>query len=208
MKLKTLNCDNCNKDFSFPERHLKLKQKHKNNFCSKECRIDFKKVTLDIRKCVICEKDFSVKHYLKNKCCSRECADKITRPKTKILKCKCCDVEIKKSSYCKKCKEEGRPRYKKFNFKLPNEISLDDVTKRNGANRYDLVRFWARRFIIENNIELKCERCNYNKHVEIAHIKPICNFKPTDLISDINDLKNLKVLCPNCHWEFDNGLIV
>lgn len=208
MKLSTLNCENCNKDFSFPERHLKIKQKHKNNFCSAKCRIDFNKAKFDSRKCIVCTKDFSVKSYLKTKCCSRKCADKIAKPKTKFLYCKCCNLNIKKGSYCKKCKNENRSRYKKFNYKLPNEITLGEVTIRNGANRYDIVRYWARRYIIENNIDLKCEKCSYDKHVEVAHIKPISKFESLDFISEINKLENLKILCPNCHWEFDNGLIV
>ena len=208
MKLRALKCDNCNNEFTFPERQLKIKQKYKNNFCSIECRIKFKKVKLEIRRCVVCDQNFSIKHYLKSKCCSRGCADKVAKPKTKILSCKSCNICIDEGNYCNKCREEGRHRYKNFNYKLPNEITLEEVTARNGANRYDLVRFWARRYIIENKIDLKCEKCFYDKHVEVAHIKPICSFKGSDFISDINKLENIKILCPNCHWEFDNGLIV
>ena len=27
------------------------------------------------------------------------------------------------------------------------------------------------------------------------------------MLSKINDPKNLLPLCPNCHWEYDNGII-
>lgn len=49
-----------------------------------------------------------------------------------------------------------------------------------------------------------CETCNYFKHVEVCHIKPIREFRDTDLIGNVNALSNMKYLCPNCHWEFDN----
>ena len=49
-----------------------------------------------------------------------------------------------------------------------------------------------------------CCICGYNKHVQIAHIKPVSSFKETDLIGEINNIKNLVPLCPNHHWEYDN----
>lgn len=50
----------------------------------------------------------------------------------------------------------------------------------------------------------KCEKCGYDKHVEVCHVKSISLFSLDSLISEINDDSNLKILCPNCHWEFDN----
>ena len=49
-----------------------------------------------------------------------------------------------------------------------------------------------------------CEQCGYDKHVEVCHIKPIQSFPSQTAIDIINDISNLIVLCPNCHWEFDN----
>ena len=45
---------------------------------------------------------------------------------------------------------------------------------------------------------------NYDKHIEIAHIKAIKDFDPDTRLSQINDVSNLLPLCPNCHWEFDH----
>jgi predicted restriction endonuclease len=50
-----------------------------------------------------------------------------------------------------------------------------------------------------------CQNCNYDKHVELAHIKDIADFPVTTLIREVNDPINILVLCPNCHWEFDYG---
>lgn len=34
------------------------------------------------------------------------------------------------------------------------------------------------------------------------------SFSMDSLISEINSLENLIYLCPNCHWEFDNELLI
>jgi 5-methylcytosine-specific restriction endonuclease McrA len=52
--------------------------------------------------------------------------------------------------------------------------------------------------------ELSCEECGYDKHVEIAHIIPVSTFSVDTKLKTVHDRSNLKVLCPNCHWEFDN----
>jgi len=49
-----------------------------------------------------------------------------------------------------------------------------------------------------------CMNCGYNKHVEVCHIHPISLFPMDAAIDEINDLSNLVLLCPNCHWELDN----
>ena len=55
--------------------------------------------------------------------------------------------------------------------------------------------------------EYKCAVCGYNKHVEIAHIKAVADFDDSTPITEINDINNLIGLCPNHHWEYDNGLL-
>ena len=52
---------------------------------------------------------------------------------------------------------------------------------------------------------LVCIICGYTNHVEIAHITSVSEFADKTLISKINDSSNLVALCPNHHWEFDNG---
>ena len=52
-----------------------------------------------------------------------------------------------------------------------------------------------------------CKVCGYDKHVEVCHILPVSSFPPTALISEINAIENLVGLCPNHHWEFDEGLL-
>jgi predicted restriction endonuclease len=52
-----------------------------------------------------------------------------------------------------------------------------------------------------------CEVCGYNTHVEVCHIKSVSSFSDDTLITEINSIDNLVGLCPNHHWEFDNGKI-
>jgi predicted HNH restriction endonuclease len=52
-----------------------------------------------------------------------------------------------------------------------------------------------------------CMSCGYGKHIEVCHLRQITDFPDTATVDEVNDLSNLTVLCPNCHWEFDNGLI-
>lgn len=52
-----------------------------------------------------------------------------------------------------------------------------------------------------------CQRCSYSKHIELCHIKVIHTFDINSTLGEINSPDNLLILCPNCHWEFDNGLL-
>ena len=55
--------------------------------------------------------------------------------------------------------------------------------------------------------EKACVVCGYDKHVEVAHIRPVSEFSPEATVEEINRLQNLAGLCPNHHWEHDNGLL-
>lgn len=65
----------------------------------------------------------------------------------------------------------------------------------------------ARKVLLESDIPKECKTCGYTNHVEACHIKSVKDFSDDSLISEINDIKNLMYLCPNHHWEFDNGIL-
>lgn len=69
------------------------------------------------------------------------------------------------------------------------------------------VRDLARYNYDKANLPRACANCGYDKHVEICHIHAINRFPDDTPIAKINALSNLIALCPNCHWEFDNGLL-
>ena len=89
---------------------------------------------------------------------------------------------------------------------MTQELTLQDLVTSNSykCNQHVLIRGRAR--TIAKNLGWKsCSKCGYDKHIEIAHIKSINDFNSDTPISVINDITNLLPLCPNCHWEFDNG---
>lgn len=69
------------------------------------------------------------------------------------------------------------------------------------------IRKLAEKIYRESGKEFKCAICGYDKHVEIAHIKAVSEFPDDATIAEINDASNLIGLCPNHHWEYDNGIL-
>lgn len=53
-----------------------------------------------------------------------------------------------------------------------------------------------------------CKNCGYEHHTEICHKKAVADFDKESTIGEINHIDNLICLCPNCHWEFDNGKLL
>ncbi len=52
-----------------------------------------------------------------------------------------------------------------------------------------------------------CEICGYAKHIEFCHIRDISDFPDSATMGEVNSPKNVRILCRNHHWEFDNGLL-
>jgi hypothetical protein len=153
-------------------------------------------------KCFCCQKNFDKAECeikkTKNNFCSKSCAAKINNkliPKRTVEgKCQKCQKPIPASrKNCKDC------------FKQVN-ATLGEIADFNGkqASTYAKIRHRARDIGKKLGWN-KCVHCGYDKHIEIAHIKPINQFTKDTLISTINHPNNLIPLCPNCHWEFDNN---
>ena len=214
MEVKTIVCRECNEEHSYPLRQYNNRIKNgkkPKQFCTAECRRTYdrkNKLKLDERQCIICNVAFEAHRWTKTKCCSRKCADQIAKPKVARSECNrsgCTnEVSYRLNAVCDPCKSEGRAAYKAYAYRLPDELTLGEAMKRTGANRYDSIRGWSRKKIISSGKEMKCEECGYDKHVEIAHIKSISSFQEDAMVSEINSFDNLKILCPNCHWELDH----
>ncbi len=143
-------------------------------------------------------------HSTKNpKFCSRSCAaihtNKSNPKRKRSRQCRQCGAPIlSKAVWCKKCKP----------VRGWGELTLEEAiyTTHHKSSAFALVRSRAR--AIAKKYELtSCINCGYDKHVEIAHIKPISSFTKDTPVSVVNDKSNLLPLCPNCHWEFDHGLL-
>lgn len=162
-----------------------------------------------IVKCKQCHKPFNKKpsniKRSPNHFCSRSCSttynnlynkDKYKKRKTRVDKCKHCGNPTPyRRTRCDDCY-------------MPDKTLGDAIYRRHHASSaYSLVRTRARS-IAKSLGWSSCKNCKYDKHIEIAHVKPISDFTEDTLISIINDPSNLLPLCPNCHWEFDNGLLI
>jgi predicted restriction endonuclease len=52
-----------------------------------------------------------------------------------------------------------------------------------------------------------CSVCGYSRHFEVCHVRSIQDFPENTPMSVVNSVDNLVALCPNCHWEFDHGVL-
>lgn len=81
------------------------------------------------------------------------------------------------------------------------------------GNRTKASADWQRRDVRSHAISIMrgrekvCGICGYSKFVEICHIKSVAEFPDEATFAEINHPDNLAYLCPNCHWEFDHGMI-
>ena len=124
----------------------------------------------------------------------------------------------KKPYYCSKCNQLLGYGYSQFHRRkycekcTPNYVDWMAVTYKEMISRYDYqvnarIRELARKIYQKTNKPKCCANCGYNKHYEVCHIKGISDHDLDTTIGEINDIHNLIALCPNCHWEMDNGLL-
>ena len=72
-----------------------------------------------------------------------------------------------------------------------------------------LIQKHARFIYKKSNKNKSCLKCGYTNHYEVCHIKSVSSFSnDTNVIKKINDVDNLMALCPNHHWEYDNGKLI
>lgn len=156
-------------------------------------------------KCLCCANELMGKWA--KKFCSKKCAAtfnnklKPKKIKKERPKCRKCNNTVKHLGvvHCSDC-ITNRKHY----HGIPaDEQTIEYASRRGGANRYDLIRTHGRR-LYKKELKGKCERCSYDKHVELCHIKAVSLFPKNTVISFVNKRENILFLCPNCHWEFDN----
>lgn len=113
-----------------------------------------------------------------------------------------------KDSIMERCSKLGM----ELNLK-PIESILDKTKgelfshRKNWQSARSAIRKSAETIFKDNNPSPKCAICGYSKHVEIAHIKAVSKFEDSATIREINSIDNLIGLCPNHHWEYDNGIL-
>ncbi len=159
------------------------------------------------------QREDAMKRYLTNPKFCQYC-QKLILPSDKQKFC-----EIKKKKFCNaSCSASfnNLKRVKKEKPVIPRVVrkqNLENLTKgfifekaKNWQSARSCIRKHASNVFNSLNITT-CVRCGYDKHIEVCHIKPVSSFSNESLMKEINDPNNLIGLCPNCHWEFDNGLL-
>lgn len=158
-----------------------------------------------MNKCINCCKKTS-----NPKFCSKSCSAIVNNkvPKRK-WKCKKCNLhKIKSSKWSRLCTSCYKPKMSYVSkYKTLGEMKLAIPEFKYGhLQLHAVIREQSRRIFL-NKGNYSCQNCKYDKHIEVCHIKPVTSFSDNSLISEINHISNLIGLCPNCHWEFDNGLL-
>ena len=113
-----------------------------------------------------------------------------------------------KDAICDRCSKLGIELKFDVHFDIKSLTKGELFGRRNGyQSARSAIRKDAQKTFLEENKEPCCKICGYNKHIEVAHIKAVSEFDDNTLISEINSIDNLIALCPNHHWEYDNGII-
>lgn len=123
----------------------------------------------------------------------------------------------KKEYFCIKCGKSLGFGFQANRNKLcdecnPNKVDWDTITygEMKSKRQYQVnsrIRELARNKYFSVYNHPQCHFCGYTKHVEIHHIKGISTFSDDTPINIINDINNLIAVCPNHHWELENGYI-
>jgi len=165
-----------------------------------------------VKKCITCQIELTTKY--QTKFCGRSCAAKhnnVKYPKrasapTKKCKNEECGEMVKISnsrSFCPLCVKNK----KHLRGLDVGESTIEEMVTRLGSNRYDRIRAHTHVLHRKEKQTAVCENCRYDKHVELCHIVSISSFPKDTKVNIVNGRKNILFLCPNCHWEYDHGLL-
>lgn len=113
-----------------------------------------------------------------------------------------------KESIIRRCEKLGMSLDFDVDYDIANRTKGELFSSRkNWQSARSAIRKHAQAIFSAFNTEHKCSICGYDKHIEIAHIKAVSDFDDEATIGEINAISNLIALCPNHHWEYDNGII-
>jgi hypothetical protein len=201
-----LICDNCEKIFQ------RARTKHKKyKFCCPECHKLWMKSKTKINKCKFCGKETRNPAF-----CCKSCAasynnkefpkrgkesKSVKAGKITIKKsfCVICEVQIKyRRTYCDECNPQ------RVDW---SQVTFANINSKRIYQKHSRIRNLARNAYLKLDKPKECVICGYDKHFHVCHIKPISSFTEDVPVSTINNLNNLIALCPNHHWELDNGTL-
>lgn len=116
-------------------------------------------------------------------------------------RCRRCKKPLERRAICDDCK---KPRSYPIAKRTKGELF---ARRSNWQSARSSIRQHAWDIYRESGQPKICIVCQYDRHVEIGHRESVSKFPNTATIGEINALTNLVPLCPNHHWEFDNGFL-
>ena len=183
------------------------RQRFKCVYCARNYTLDVKPrpkppvIPRVLNKCLRCGRETPNPKY-----CSRSCAGlahkSYLRVSTKEERyCKYCGTPVNNPvRICRNC----RTIQDKFDW---SKRTIGEVRAAAKYQVNGVIRRAARQIYKRTGLPQICMYCGYDKHVEICHIRAINSFPEETPVSVVSGIDNLVALCPNCHWEFDNGLL-
>ena len=156
--------------------------------------------------CVNCGKETKNPKFC-NKSCSAIWTNKHYPKRKTKKKCIICGESVISYRY-NRCKTHWEEHKKSLSrTKTIGEYrNKESIKNKHRSWIHSYVRNFAKTWL-KHLTKLPCANCGYIKHVELAHIIPLSSFPDNTLLEQVNSENNVIQLCPNCHWEFDNGLL-
>ena len=216
-------CQTCGKIFTKTKREIQKSKGVTPKYCSIECSWKMKDLGNIEVVCAECGKPKIIKKSEYNKSnnklffCNKSCSAKYNNrkyPKRKNVNtsdeiCPICGrIKGKDSALCKDC--DYKKRKDEFRKTPIGEYIGYDKKVKYLTNRCGSIRRDARNILIENNVQCECAICHnhdFDLITEAHHIKPITEFPPETLISEVNNVNNLVWLCPNHHKLVHLGIL-
>ncbi len=155
--------------------------------------------------CGNCGKDTKNPKYC-SRACSAVCTNQQYQKRQKVfIPCRECGVPIPKwppKRLCPECKNDRKPSLRTIGYYK----SIARTRRWPAPWIFNHIRTHARS-LYPKELSNPCERCRYPHHVQVCHVQGVATFPDTATLGEINARENVFILCPNCHWELDHGLL-
>lgn len=193
---KEVACKTCNTVF-----FKQLSEVTENNFCTRSCAAKFNNRGVQRNKpkkrtCAVCSSEFF-----------------LSKDHQSLTSCSKCFGNVNSITSIEDYVEKNKLISKDVKKKYLQGLTVSDIQNRNSvlgkhkswssSHIRNLNRSWNK-----NLLSIPCQNCGYDKHIELCHIKAVSSFGKDEKLSVVNDPNNILVLCRNCHWEFDNELLL
>lgn len=179
-------------------------QRYKCTYCNRKYYIGGKPRALpnripDVIECPVCGKETTNPKFCSSSCAAKHNNRVYIKRVRKQSNCRSCGKPVEhRRTLCDEC----NPWIIDWSQRTIGELRRTADYQANAR-----VRNRARTIYRNSDRPKYCERCGYDKYYEVCHIRAISDFPDDAMVTEVNDLSNLLGLCPNCHWEFDHGLL-